>query len=112
MDSNCKKISSRGQGGESRRRRDSKLPKCLIYRLNIDIDNNPCFRYRDANWFCLCDTSIGGAKADADTQLTVFDQSASEKQHLILRLTVSSFLGKIHQGVQGVFFPINKPFLK
>ena len=86
MDSNCKKKSSRGQGGESRRRRDSNLPKCLIYRLNIDIDNNPCFRYRDANWFCLSDASIGGAKADADTQLTVFDSSASEKQLLIFRI--------------------------
>jgi len=46
----------------------------------IDIDNNARFRYQIGYWFLLIDTSRCWAKADADTQLTVFDSSASKKQ--------------------------------
>ena len=47
----------------------------------IDSDISPqAFR---KNWFRLIDASRCWAKADADTQLTIFDSSASKKQLLI-----------------------------
>ncbi|CAB1055778.1 hypothetical protein D1BOALGB6SA_512 [Olavius sp. associated proteobacterium Delta 1] len=59
------------------------MPKSSIPPQKIDIDNKARFGYLDGYWFRLIDASICGAKADADTQLTVFDSSALKKQFLI-----------------------------
>jgi hypothetical protein len=52
----------------------------------IDIDNKARFCYLDGYWFRLIDASTCGAKADADTQLTISDLSALEKQLLIFHI--------------------------
>jgi hypothetical protein len=49
-----------------------KKTKVLLYAVLI--------LYQIGYWFRLIDTSRCWAKADADTQLTVFDSSASKKQ--------------------------------
>jgi hypothetical protein len=59
------------------------LPKSLIRLQKINVDNQVRFRYQVGYWFRLIDASICGVKADADTQLTVFDSSALKKQLLI-----------------------------
>ena len=54
---------------------------CLNAQLHlkkIGIDNNARFRYQIGYGFRLIDASICGAKAD--TQFTIFDLSALEKQ--------------------------------
>jgi hypothetical protein len=56
------------------------LPKWSIPTQKIDIDNNARFRYQIGYWFRLIDASICGATAKADTQFTIFDLSALEKQ--------------------------------
>jgi len=50
------------------------------------LTTKPHFGYLDGYWLRLVDASKGGAKADADTQLTVFESSAPEKQPLIFDL--------------------------
>jgi hypothetical protein len=59
------------------------LPNCTIARQKVKVDNNARFRYQVGRWFRLVEASICGAKADADTQLTVFDLSTLKKQLLI-----------------------------
>ena len=59
------------------------LLKSSIPPQQIDIDNKARFRYLDGYWFRLIDASTYGAKADADTQLTISDLYALEKQLLI-----------------------------
>jgi hypothetical protein len=44
------------------------------------VDNKARFRYQVGYWFRLIDASICGASAETDTQLSIFDSSASEKQ--------------------------------
>jgi hypothetical protein len=62
------------------------LPKWSIPTQKIDIDNNTRFRYQVGYWCPLIDALICDAKADADTQLIVFDSSALKKQLLIFKL--------------------------
>jgi hypothetical protein len=54
----------------------------------IDIDNKAHLRYQVGYRFRLIDASICGPKDDADTKLTVFESSASEKQPLIFGETL------------------------
>jgi hypothetical protein len=68
--------SSRGQI----RQADPNSPKCSLPTQKLNIDNNVRFRYQTWYWFGLLDVSIYRARDDADTQLTVFDSSALEKQ--------------------------------
>ncbi len=63
-----------------------KLTKWSIPTQEVDIDNNTRFRYQVGYWRPLSDASICGTKADADTQLTIFDSSALKKQLLIFYL--------------------------
>jgi hypothetical protein len=49
------------------------LPEFSIPTQKIDIDNNARFRYQVGYWCPLIDASRCWAKADADTQLTIFD---------------------------------------
>ena len=46
----------------------------------INVDNYARFLYQVGYWFRLIDASICGASAEADTQFSIFDTSASEKQ--------------------------------
>jgi predicted ATPase with chaperone activity len=48
----------------------------------------PSFRYQVGYWFRLIDASICGASIEADTQFSIFDSSASEKQLLIFGKTM------------------------
>jgi len=59
------------------------LLKSSIPPQQIDIDSKARFCYPDGHWFRLIDASICGAKSDADTQFTIFDLSALEKQLII-----------------------------
>ena len=54
------------------------LPKFPISCQKIDVDNNAHFRYLDSCRFRLIDTSKCEAKAD--TQFSIFDSFALEKQ--------------------------------
>ena len=74
------KKSSRGQSGEL----CSNLPKCSIYRLKITVDNKARFLYLNGYGIRLIDASICGAKANADTQLTIFDLFDLKKQLYLL----------------------------
>jgi hypothetical protein len=56
------------------------LPKFSIPPPKIDIDNKARFLYLNGYGFRLIDASICGAKANADTQLTIFDLSDLKKQ--------------------------------
>jgi hypothetical protein len=67
------------------------LPNCPIAHQKIKVDNNARFCYQVGCWFRLIEDSICEAKADADTQLTVFDLSTLKKQLLIF-LTIKPAL--------------------
>jgi hypothetical protein len=57
----------------------------------INVDNQAHFRYQVGYWFRLSDASIWWTAADADTQLTVFESSAPEKQLLFFRKLLHVF---------------------
>jgi len=63
------------------------LPKLLIIRQKINVENNACFHYLDSDLFRLIDASICCTVADAGTQLANFDSSAPQKQLLIFHAT-------------------------
>jgi hypothetical protein len=50
------------------------------------LDNNTRFRYQVGYWCPLIDASICEAKADADTQFSIFVSSAPGKQLFIFYL--------------------------
>ena len=51
--------------------------------LKPNIDNIAFDGYSHFYWFCLIESSVSGARADADTKLTVFDSSALKKPLII-----------------------------
>jgi hypothetical protein len=57
------------------------------YQL-FSVVRPPSFRYQVGYWFRLIDASICGASIEADTQFSIFDSSASEKQLLIFGKTM------------------------
>ena len=56
------------------------MPKYPTPAQEIDIDNNTRFRYQVGYWCPLIDASLCGTTAKSDTQFTIFDLSALEKQ--------------------------------
>ena len=85
-------------------------PNYPIASQKIKVDNKARFRYQVGYWFRLIDASICGASAETDTQLSIFDSSASEKQlPIFLSFSQKSLFFKhfLHDVPTFLFFFIN-----